>query len=613
MTKKNKIIVVILIAGAFIAVLNQTTMNPAIPRVMHDLHIDAPTAQWLSSGFTLVNAIVIATSAFLMDKFSTRKLFIGSFVLFFVGSVLGGWGPNFPVLLVGRFLQAVTSGLMLPMAMTVLMIVFPKEKRGTAMGLYSLVIMFAPAIGPSISGILTDSIGWRAMFLIMAVASLFVIVFAFFELDNFGETKNVTLDVPSVAMSSAGLFALLYGFSKIGSTGTLIEAGVLIVVGAIILAFFARRQLKMETPFLQLRVLADKQFATGAIILMLVQASLAAAAIMLPLYLQNVRGMSATVSGIAMMPGAILGAFSGLFAGKIFDKIGARKLSIAGVILIALGSIGMACYSMTTLVITVIVFYSLRSMGLMMANTPLNSWSVANLPNDKLNHGNAVTSTLRQVSSTMCVGLMVSVMNLVASRNTTDPIAGQLDGVHWTFYLSLVIAAIALVMVLVKIKNVDVEPKTIPEFDMSFALNAKPYTVSDSDTIARVIEIFTANRTSGIPVINKAREMVGFISDGDVIRFLENNDAHLLSDEGVSIDILDSESFTTKASALMGMNVMAVANENPLTITHEMNLTQITKFFNQHKLNKVAVVEGKRLIGTISRVDLMQYLMTKLN
>lgn len=156
MGKGQKATVIVLICGAFLSVLNQTLMNPAIPSVMAELNITAATAQWLVSGFTLVNAIVVAVSAFLMDRFSTRKLFIAVFSLFFVGSLLAAWGINFPVLLAGRILQAICAGVMLPMSMTVLLLIFPHEKRGSAMGMYNFVIMFAPAMGPAISGILTD-------------------------------------------------------------------------------------------------------------------------------------------------------------------------------------------------------------------------------------------------------------------------------------------------------------------------------------------------------------------------------------------------------------------------------------------------------------------------
>ncbi|MDR2162323.1 MAG: MFS transporter, partial [Clostridiales Family XIII bacterium] len=238
MTKEQKAVSAVLIIGAFISVLNQTLITPALPAIMLETHVDATTVQWLVSGFTLVNAIVIAISAFLMDRFSPRKLFISVFALFFAGSLLAAWGVNFEMLLAGRILQAVCAGVMLPMSMTILLLLFAHEKRGSAMGLYSFVIMFAPAIGPVISGVLTDEVGWHAMFLIIAALSAAIIPFAAVSMKNFGEAKPVSLDKPSVILSSLGLFCLLYSFSMFGNTATMPVAAALSAAGVATLFIF---------------------------------------------------------------------------------------------------------------------------------------------------------------------------------------------------------------------------------------------------------------------------------------------------------------------------------------------------------------------------------------
>ncbi|MBS7578188.1 MULTISPECIES: MDR family MFS transporter [unclassified Enterococcus] len=614
MTRRNKITVIVLILGSFLAVLNQTTMNPALPSVMNDLAVSATTAQWLVSGFTLVNAIVIAISAFLMDRFSTRKLFIGSFLFFLLGSSLGAWGLNFPMLLVGRFLQAITSGIMLPMSMTVLLLVYPREKRGSAMGLYNLVLMFAPAIGPTISGILTDKVGWRMMFLFMAALSAVIIFIAAIFLKNFGEQKAVTLDKISVLQSSLGLFSLLYGFSQIADVSMRLPAIILIIVGVLILLFFARRQLKLSQPFLEIRVLKDKQYLIGVVISMLIQASLSAAAITLPLYIQNVLGLSATISGLIMMPGAILGALSGFLAGKIFDRFGARYLAIFGVVLISAGSFGMVLFNFDTTIFMIMLCYAIRSIGLMFANTPVNTWSISNLSDEVLNHGNALSSTLRQVASTLCTAIMVSVMSIVASQaNNPASIDAELKGVQVTFLLGVLIALIALILVIFKIRNKDLkEIDEADNYDLKEAMNSTPYTVLDTDDIKKVIQIFTSYRTSGLPVVDIKNRLVGFISDGDILRFLSKNDYVFTNSEGFTLNILDRESFSDKIQELLQKNVMTVAFPQPLKITTDMSLMEVIKLFSEQKKNKVAVTKDEQLIGTISRVDLMKFMMKQI-
>jgi DHA2 family multidrug resistance protein-like MFS transporter len=454
MVKGQKATVIVLICGAFLSVLNQTLMNPAIPSIMVELKINAITAQWLVSGFTLVNAIVVTVSAFLMDRFPTRKLFIAAFILFLVGSLLAAWGRNFPILLAGRILQAICAGVMLPMSMTVLLLIFPHEKRGSAMGMYNFVIMFAPAMGPAISGILTDITGWHIMFLIMAVLAAIVIILAIVMIKNNDDTKQVTLDKISIAESSLGLFCLLYGFSMFGKVETMLIAGVLIILGVGILFAFARRQFKLAEPFLELRVLFDKQFRYGIVISMMISMSLASVSLTLPIYVQTVRGLSATISGLVMVPGSILGAIGGYFAGNLHDKFGARYLSIAGVALLSLGSFGMAMWGFTTPVALMIVVYCAQSFGLMLANTPINIWSISTLPDEILHHGTAVLSSMRQVALTFGVALMVSIMSLTTYLFADDnPVKSQLTGIHAAFFLSIAIACISLVLVIVKVKD----------------------------------------------------------------------------------------------------------------------------------------------------------------
>lgn len=615
MVKGEKATVIVLICGAFLSVLNQTLMNPAIPSVMSELKINATTAQWLVSGFTLVNAIVVAVSAFLMDRFATRKLFIAVFGLFLAGSLLAAWGINFPVLLAGRILQAICAGVMLPMSMTVLLLTFPHEKRGSAMGMYNFVIMFAPAMGPAISGILTDITGWHVMFLIMAVLAAIIILLAIFAMKNSGDTKQVTLDKISIAESSLGLFCLLYGFSMFGKVETMLVAGVLIVLGVGILLVFARRQFKLTEPFLELRVLFDKQFRYGIVISMLISASLAAVSLTLPIYVQNVRGFSATISGLVMVPGSILGAIGGYFAGNLHDKFGARYLSIAGVALLSLGSFGMAMWGFKTPIALMIIVYCARTFGLMLANTPINLWSISTLPDEILHHGNAVSSAMRQVASTFGVALMVSTMSLATNLFVdNNPAKSQLAGIHAAFYLSIAIAGISLVLVIVKVKDrrkTDDVSKSENVSELNAAMHSNPYTVSSGDSIEQVIEKFIEYRTSGLPVIDNIRHIIGFVSDGDVLRYMAKQDVHIVG-ESFSLVLPDNEEFVAKSKDLLQKNVLEIATKHTMTVELGTPLSDVCRLFYEHKLSKIPVTQNGVLVGTISRGDTMRYLMKQL-
>jgi EmrB/QacA subfamily drug resistance transporter len=609
MPKQEKSSILVLMSGAFLSIVNQTLVNPALPSIMAELCISATVAQYLVTGFTLVNAIVIAASAFLMDRFPTKKLFMAMFVLFFFGSLLAAWGANFALLLVGRILQAVCAGVMMPLSMTILLLVTPRERRGSAMGTYSLVIMVAPAIGPVVSGILTDSVGWHVMFLIMAALSAFILLLSKFNLKDYRKTKPVTLDVLSVVLSSLGLLAILYGFSALGSSDTLAIAAVAIAIGAVILVFFSKRQLGLERPFLQVRVLADKQFRAGAIVLMLLSACLTAVSVTLPIYIQAVRGMSATISGMVMIPGAILGAAAGYFAGKLHDKYGARWLSIIGVLLPVLGSLGMVLFGFETPVVFMAATYALISAGLMFTNPPVSLWALGNLPDDILHHGNAVQSTLRQVGSTLGVAIMVAAMSLVtALSDGQSGTQAQLAGIIAAFLLSAILALVCLVIVIVKVRDKKGPRTSTAEDDIHEVMRIPPYTVPFDAKIAAAIDKFIEHKTSGLPVVDRQNHVVGFISDGDILRHLSNQDVEFFTTEYVSV-FPDREAFDEKAKELLCGDIMEIATKHVISVERTISLSDVCRLFSSKKLNKLPVTQDGVLVGTISRGDVMRTLM----
>lgn len=275
LSKQTLLMLAIMIFGTFVTVLNQTVITPAQPSIMSEMSIDASTVQWLTTGFTLVNAIMIPVTAYLTDKHSIKTLYIISLTVFALGSLLAGIAPNFPILLIGRLLQAAGCGILMPMVMTVLMLTFPAERRGSAMGIFGVVIAFAPAIGPSVSGLVIDSFGWRILFYSIAIIIAVVIVLSFFVLKRSKPLNPAAhLDKPSVILSTLGFGALLYGFSTIGSVGINVVDLLITLFGIVVLVFFFHRQLKMETPMLNVRVLTNRRFLIGTVICMIVQASL---------------------------------------------------------------------------------------------------------------------------------------------------------------------------------------------------------------------------------------------------------------------------------------------------------------------------------------------------
>ena len=302
LTSKQKMMIAVLLSGTLLVVLNATMLSPALPHIMNDTGVGATTVQWLTSGYMLVEAVVIPMNAFFVGKFSTRKLFIGGIAWFGIASVVAALAPNFYVILLGRAMMAMATGVIMPMTFTLILLIFPREKRGSAMGIVGLIISFAPAIGPSLSGALVDTVGWRMLFIIVAVLAAIVVLFASFSLKNFEGFEQVPFDPASVFLLACGMIGLLYGISSATSAENILIPIALIGVGLVLLGLFVYRQTKLEVPLLRVQVLKTRRFRTVVILIALLQASLVGSEVVLPIYVQQVMGQTATVSGLLMPP-----------------------------------------------------------------------------------------------------------------------------------------------------------------------------------------------------------------------------------------------------------------------------------------------------------------------
>src|SRR5690625_2465675 len=248
-------LIAVLLSGAFITILNQTLLGTALPPIMEDLQLTESTVQWLQSSFMLVNGIMIPITAFLIQRFTTRKLFLTAMISFAFGTLIAAVSPNFTFLLIGRVFQGAGAGIMMPLLQTIMFLIFPIERRGTAMGMFGLVIAFAPAIGPSLSGWLVDQFPWRSVFYVVLPIAIINIIAAYFILRNVTEQSSPKVDVLSIILSTFGFGGLLYGFSIAGTAGWMsLSFALSMVIGTISLFVFIRRQLKLEQPILEFRV-----------------------------------------------------------------------------------------------------------------------------------------------------------------------------------------------------------------------------------------------------------------------------------------------------------------------------------------------------------------------
>lgn len=422
--QSNMSLLVILMAGLFLAILNQTLLNVAMPHLMTEFNVSATTIQWLTTGYMLVNGVLIPLSAFLILRFGGRSLFVTAMALFTIGTFICGIAPNFSTMLIGRLIQAAGGGILQPLVMTTILFIFPPESRGKGMGIFGLAMMFAPAVGPTLSGWLIENFSWRIMFYGLVPIGVIVIVCGLFLFKNMTEPKKVKLDVSGAILSIVGFASLLYGVSEAGSDGW-DDPIVLttVVVGAIGIIAFIVQQLKSKDPMLDFRVFKYDMFSLSSVINAIITVTMFAGMFLLPIYLQNLVGFTALQSGLLLLPGAIVMLIMSPISGILFDKVGPRPLAIVGLLITAVTTYEFTTLTLDTPYINIVVIYAIRAFGMSLLMMPIMTAGMNQLPKQLNSHGTAMANTLRQISGS----IGTSVLTTIYTNRTTFHYAAMAD------------------------------------------------------------------------------------------------------------------------------------------------------------------------------------------
>jgi DHA2 family lincomycin resistance protein-like MFS transporter len=477
-TARNFRVIWLMLAATFVVILNETIMGVALRELMLDLNIDARAAQWLTTAFLLTMAVVIPITGFLLQRFHTRPIFIAAMSLFSAGTLLAALAPNFEVLLGARVVQASGTAIMIPLLMTTIMTLVPVAQRGRTMGNVSIVISVAPAIGPTVSGIILNALSWRWMFWIVLPIALIMLVVGIRRVENVTEPKRVPLDVVSVILSAFGFGGLIYGLSRIGESGpanaTAAEQAsaampmwIALGVGVIALATFIARQLRLQRrdrALLDLRTFRSANFSVSIGVMVVSMASLFGTIILLPIYLQQVLRLEPVQTGLLLLPGGLLMGLLAPFVGRLYDRYGPKPLLIPGSIIVSSALWAFAMVGESTSPFYLLGAHLLLSLGLAFLFTPLFTSALGSVRPHLYAHASATVGTVQQVAGAAGTALFVTIMSTMSTALSNDgasDAAAAAGGIQSAFLVGAFISLLAIVGAIFVRKPADA-PAEIP-------------------------------------------------------------------------------------------------------------------------------------------------------
>jgi DHA2 family lincomycin resistance protein-like MFS transporter len=417
---RNRLVINLLLVATFVVILNETLMAVAIPRLMRDLNVAAGAVQWLTTAFLLTVSVVIPVTGFLLQRMNTRPIFVWAMSLFTLGTLIAALASNLQMLILARIIQASGTAIMVPLLMTTVMTLAPPETRGKTMGFISTVISVAPAIGPTISGVILNYLSWRWMFLLVLPIALGALALGIRRIQNVTTPHHARIDGISVILSAFAFGGIVYGLSNIGvpaAPGT-IPAGVFSAVGAVFLAVFIFRQISLQTtgyPLLDLRTFTSHNFTVSVLLMASLMMALFGTIILLPIYLQNVLGLTTLQTGLLLLPGGLLMGLLGPYVGRLYDRAGPIRLLVPGVIVVSAVLWAMTLLSPATWVGYILVGHVVMSVGFAFLFTPLFTVSLSSVKPNLYSHGSAVIGTIQQVAGAAGVALFVALMSARAT------------------------------------------------------------------------------------------------------------------------------------------------------------------------------------------------------
>lgn len=493
--------IAVLAVCAFVMILNETVLAVALPQLMIDFGTDATAIQWLSTGFMLTMAVIIPTTGFLLQRFTVRTLFLTALTLFLAGSLMAATAPGFPMMLLARVIQACGTAIIMPLLMTTTLTSVPPARRGAIMGMNTIVIACAPAVGPALSGVILGSIGWRWIFWIMIAIAAVTLLVGLSVLPTGGESRRAPFDLLSVVLSAFGFGGVVYALSgaEAALTGAWVPAAIALAAGVVGLALFVARQRALQergAALLDLRPFAVPTFRLSVVTVAISFGLLLGSVVLLSMVLQQGLGMSSLAVGLLLLPAGLVQAVLAPFVGRAFDRMGPRPLVIPATMVLAVSMFALAFISVGTSVWYILLFNTLYGAGMAFVLTSLLTTSLSSLPHRLYGHGSAIMNTFQQLAGAAGTALLVATMTFGATEVAETGPAAEMTGARWAFLLSGVLCVIAVLTATMIRPTVagSAEPEA-PRLDPSEATaDVMASGVLDPEVLVRVEEDAAAHR-----------------------------------------------------------------------------------------------------------------------
>lgn len=457
----------LLVAG-FVGLFSETALNIALGDLGQIFNVDATTIGWLATGYFLTLGILVPVTGILMQKFTTRQMFLTSISLSLIGTIIAASAPTFSVLLAARIIQAAGLAINLPLTQNVIFTIFPPNKRGAAMGIMGLVMLAGPALGPTIAGLILDTLSWHWIFWVTVPFLLFSLIFGIKYLPNVNEVRKVSIDTLSVILSTIGFGGIVYGVSVSGEAGwTSPTVMGTIIIGVAALIIFSIRQTKMENPMLNLRAFTHPLFVLGVIMSFITFFNMLSMLVILPMYMQMALVMAAFTTGLILLPGSLLNCILAPTIGQLFDKYGPKAVITPGTILVAIGYGLYSQFGTDTAVWMIVVTHIVMMLGIGAVLASVQTNTLNSLPRRYYPDGIAITQTIQQVAGAIGIAVMVSILS--AKQNSylaiaNEPTQAAATGSSLVFKISLILAVINFVLSLfIKKPNHQAKEKSLKD------------------------------------------------------------------------------------------------------------------------------------------------------